>query len=56
MKKVLPCVVAVVSSFFLTSQAQADNPAAQPADTIFHGGTIVTVNEKQPEVSALAVG
>ena len=31
----------------------ADAPAA--ADTIFYGGPIVTVNPKQPEVSALAV-
>ena len=55
MKTFLPSALVVVSSLLLLSPAAAENSAAQPADTIFHGGTIVTVNEKQPEVSALAV-
>lgn len=55
MKKDLLCSVAVVFSLLLICPAPAENLAAQPADTIFHRGTIVTVDEKQPEVSALAV-
>ncbi|MEY4299915.1 MAG: hypothetical protein RIR25_1151, partial [Verrucomicrobiota bacterium] len=55
MEKVLSSALVVISSFFFVSQAQAENLASQPADTIFHRGTIVTVDEKQPEVSALAV-
>ncbi|MFM8408834.1 MAG: hypothetical protein ACKOCT_01030, partial [Alphaproteobacteria bacterium] len=39
----------------LAGSARAADPAGEPADTIFHGGTIVTVDEKQPEVEALAV-
>lgn len=42
-------------SFFVAASVQAADPTGVPADTIFHGGTIVTVNEKEPEVSALAV-
>jgi predicted amidohydrolase YtcJ len=47
-------VVAVIGSLCALS---ACAPKAPPhvADTIFYGGPIVTVNEKQPEVSALAV-
>lgn len=39
----------------LAGSARAADPAGEPADTIFHGGSIVTVDEKQPEVEALAV-
>gem|GEM_PF-6905180 len=33
-------------SFFVAASVQAADPTGVPADTIFHGGTIVTVNEK----------
>lgn len=39
----------------LSLTACATQTPAHVADTIFYGGPIVTVNEKQPEVSALAV-
>lgn len=39
----------------LAAAARAADPSGVPADTIFHGGPIVTVDEKQPEVSALAI-
>lgn len=29
--------------------------SANPADTVFYGGTVVTVNEKQPQVTGLAI-
>lgn len=29
--------------------------AAEPADTIYHGGDIVTINEQQPTAEALVV-
>ena len=44
---ILACVVPMA--------ACAVKPEPHVADTIFYGGPIVTVNEKQPEVSALAV-
>ena len=43
----LTCLIAV--------SACAPKAPANVADTIFHGGSIITVNDKQPEVSALAV-
>lgn len=41
--------------FLLLLSACATKTPAHVADTIFYGGPIVTVNEKLPEVSALAV-
>jgi len=39
----------------MLASACAPKAPSHIADTIFHGGSIVTVNEKQPESSALAV-
>ena len=50
-------VVAVVLSL-VSFRAGAAGPAGAPgvaADTIFYGGTVVTVNEKQPQAAALAI-
>jgi len=48
---------AIVFAFlpFFIPTAYAEDPSGDSADTIFHGGTIITVDERQPEVSALAV-
>jgi predicted amidohydrolase YtcJ len=46
---------ALVLTCMLTASACASKAPPHVADTIFHGGSIVTVNDKQPEVSALAV-
>lgn len=43
------------AAFLLSLSACAPKAPSHVADTIFYGGPIVTVNEKQPEVSALAV-
>lgn len=48
-------VKAVGLACLLVMSACAPKAPAHIADTIFHGGPIVTVNQKQPEVSALAV-
>jgi len=46
----------LVAGWLLSSgPALATDPVGEPADTIFRGGTVVTVDEKQPEVEAIAV-
>lgn len=42
-------------SFFLGIYGVVSPVAAQTADTIYHGGAIVTVDEKNPSAEALAV-
>ena len=51
------CAVAIVVAARILSAepARAAGPVGDAADTIFRGGTVVTVDERQPEVSALAV-
>lgn len=54
MRKAL-ALKALALTCLLTASACAPKAPPHIADTIFHGGSIVTVNDKQPEVSALAV-
>lgn len=48
-KKLITLAVASLASFNAFSGNKAD------ADTVFYGGTIITVSDKQPEVTGLAI-
>jgi predicted amidohydrolase YtcJ len=48
-----PAILLAVAAVFMQSPALA--APATPADAIYAGGTIVTVNEFQPQVQAIAV-
>lgn len=48
-------LVALALNLALASTASAAGAPAATADTIFYGGPIVTVNPKQPQVTALAI-
>jgi hypothetical protein len=45
----------LASTFFIVTLQSVDAAPASGADTIFYGGTIVTVNPKNEEAQALAV-
>jgi hypothetical protein len=45
------CLLILCFSFFWTSSQLT----AQLADTIYYGGTIITVNDRQPTAEAVAV-
>ena len=45
-------VAAAIASL---ASLNAMSASANPADTVFYGGTVVTVNEKQPQVTGLAI-
>lgn len=47
--------VAVAIASLASLNAWAVNISGNAADTVFYGGTVVTVNEKQPETTALAI-
>jgi predicted amidohydrolase YtcJ len=48
-------LLAVALASLTASSTRAADPAAVAADTIFHGGTVVTVNARQPQATAVAV-
>lgn len=54
MKQSKKCVAVAIASL-ASLNAWAANSSGNVADTIFYGGTVVTVNEKQPETSAVAI-
>jgi predicted amidohydrolase YtcJ len=48
-------LVPVAVAALVSSHASAADPSSASADTIFHGGAVVTVNAKQPQATALAI-
>jgi predicted amidohydrolase YtcJ len=48
-------VVLAVSGWFVLSAAKAHAAAAETADTIYRGGTVLTMNDASPRVEAVAV-
>ena len=48
-------IIAAAMASLASLNAWAIDSPANAADTIFYGGTVVTVNEKQPETTALAI-